>query len=533
MTRPSMPSARDLSAGLLVALVGIPQCLAYAMLSGLPPMYGLVTAAIPGLVAAALGRSAHVTVGPTNTTGLVILTSLTPWAGQPELLLTAMATLAALAGLSRLAIVALKAERIFDFVPEAVMLGFATGAALIIGLMQLDEFLGAPFVGVQNVIDEFGRLAGLRASAISLASVALGAAAVLSVTLGRRFIPRWPVPLLLLLVSVAVVWLDLGGLGKVWIKLGDSATISDGWPALASRLPPWAMVQALVVPGFAVAFIGSLELIVTLRNGREQRFLRDELRSQGIANLVGSVTGSFPASTSLTRSVLLEVGGAQTRWAPFTAGAVMLPIIFLGAELIRAIPQPVIAGLLVATALSMLKPHAIRGMLKAGHETRLLFLGTTAATLIMSFHEAILLGAGMGTAMFLLQSSKPRLRCLAVTDGGWLEQGVAGRDGQYVLQVSGTLYFAAARQLPERLAALIPADARRLTVDLTHAHQSRVAAVQSLERFIQAARARGIEVGICGHPESLARLAAIIGVNLPWEKGMVREQYVAAAVKPG
>ncbi len=530
MIKFSSPSARDLSAGLLVALVGIPQCLSYAMLSGLPPMYGLVTAAIPGLVAAALGRSAYVTVGPTNTTGLVILTSLAPWADRPELLLTAMATLAALAGLSRLAIVALKAERVFDFVPEAVMLGFATGAALIIGVMQLDEFLGVPFSGVRNVVDELGRLASVAPSGISLASVALGLGAVLSVTLGRRIIPRWPVPLLVLLASVAVVWLDFGGLGKAWIKLGDTTTISDRWPEIANRLPSWAMVQALVVPGFAVAFIGSLELIVTLRNAQQQHWLGPELRSQGIANLVGSVTGSFPASTSLTRSVMLEVGGAQTRWAPFTAGAVMLPIIFFGAEMIRAIPQPVIAGLLVATAFSMLKPRAIRGMLKAGNETRLLFLLTTASTLIMSFHEAILLGAGMGIVMFLLQASKPRLRCLAVTEGGWLAEDVHGSAGHYVLQVSGTLFFAAARQLPERLAASIPADARHLTIDLAHAHHPRIAAVQALERFVRIAKARQIEVGICGHPEGMARMAMVIGVNLPWEQARIREQYAATAV---
>lgn len=528
------PSAKDVNAGLLVALVGIPQCLAYAMLSGLPPMYGLVTAAIPGLVAAVLGRSARVTVGPTNTTGLVILTSLAPWAHQPELLLTAMATLAALAGLSRLAIVAFKAERIFDFVPEAVMLGFSTGAALIIGLMQLDEFLGVPFAGVHNVIDEIGRLASIPPADIRLASVALGVAALSSVTLGRRFAPSWPVPLLFLLTSVVIVWLNLGGLGEVWIRLGDRTTIIDGWPAMASRLPTWGMVQSLVVPGFAVAFIGSLELIVTLRNSQEQRWLLPELRSQGFANLVGSVTGAFPASTSLTRSVLLDVGGAQTRWAPFIAGLVMLPIIFLGAEMIRAIPEPVIAGLLVATALSMLNPQAIRGMLGATRETRLLFLATTGATLIMSFHEAILLGAAMGSVLFLLQASKPRLRCLSVIEGGWLvadSTDVAANGGHYVLQVSGTLYFAAARQLPERLAASIPANARRLTLDLTHAHHSRVAAVQALDRFTRIAQARQIEVGICGHHESLVRLATIIGVNLPWQQAKVREQYVDAVMK--
>ncbi len=523
-----MPSLRDLNAGMLVALVGIPQCLAYAMLSGLPPMYGLVTAAIPGLVAAALGRSAHVTVGPTNTTGLVILTSLAPWADRPELLLTAMATLSALAGLARLAIVAFKAERIFDFVPEAVMVGFATGAALIIGLMQLDEFLGVPFSGVQNVVDEFSRLISVSPSSIKPASVALGVLAVLSVTLGRRYLPKWPVPLFFLALSVAVVWLNLGGAAKLWIHLGDTTTISDGWPAMTSRLPTWAMVQALVIPGFAVAFIGSLELLVTLRNGQEQRFLMPELRSQGIANLVGSVTGSFPASTSLTRSVLLEVGGAQTRWAPFTAGAVMLPIIFLGADLIRAIPQPVIAGLLVATALSMLKPQAVRSMLRASPETRWLLTGTVAATLIMSFHEAILMGAGLGAMMFLRQASMPRLRCLAVSSEGWLEPGANTVDGQYVMQVSGSLYFGAARQLPDRLESMIPTDAKRLTIDLSHAHQVRVPAVQALERFVQMAQVRGIEVGICGHAESLVRLAVIIGADLPWVPARIRERYVAA-----
>jgi SulP family sulfate permease len=530
MIKFSPPTTRDINAGVLVALVGIPQCLAYAMLSGLPPMYGLVTAAIPGLVAAALGRSAHVTVGPTNTTGLVILTSLTPWAHQPELLLTAMATLAALAGLSRLAIVFFKAERIFDFVPEAVMLGFATGAALIIGLMQLDEFLGAPFTGVRNAIDEIGHLVHVDPSAISLPSVGLALAAMLSVILGRRLAPRWPVPLLFLLISVVLVWSDFGGLGKVWIKLGDSATVDDHWPALASRLPSWAMVQSLIVPGFAVAFIGSLELIVTLRNRQEHRWLIPELRSQGIANLIGSVTGSFPASTSLTRSVLLEIGGAQTRWAPFTAGVVMLPVIFFGAEVVRAIPQPVIAGLLVATAISMIKPHAIRGMLNAGRETRLLFLVTTAATMIMSFHEAILLGAGIGTVMFLLQSSQPRLRCLTVTDGGWLDADADKTGEHYVLQISGTLYFAAARQLPERLAASIPANARRLTVDLSHAHHSRVAAVQALQRFSEIAKSLNIEVGVCGHNESLERLATIVGAQVPWQQAKVREQFVDTAL---
>lgn len=366
----SLPRAGDINAGLLVALVGIPQCLAYAMLSGLPPMYGLVSAALPGMVAALFGRSAHVTVGPTNTTGLIILASLTPWADQPDLLLTAMATLTVLAGLSRLLIVALRAERVFDFVPEAVMVGFATGAAVIIALMQLDEFIGTPFSDVRNVVDELVQLSGLRLPDIEWSAVGLSVFALASVVLGRRYLPRWPIPLMTLVVSTAlVVWAPWSFVER-WITLEQTTVIADGWPQLATHWPSWSMVQALIIPGFAVSFIGSLELIVTLRNRAEQRWLRRELGSQGIANLVGSVTGAFPSSTSLTRSVLLDIGGAVTRWAPFIAALAILPIILFGADLIRAIPQAVIAGLLVATALSMLKPDQIRTILKANSQTR-------------------------------------------------------------------------------------------------------------------------------------------------------------------
>ncbi|PTY35990.1 hypothetical protein BGP77_01305 [Saccharospirillum sp. MSK14-1] len=529
----SLPSTGDLNAGLLVALVGIPQCLAYAMLSGLPPMYGLVTAIVPGMIAAAAGRSAHVTVGPTNTTGLIILTSLAPWADRPELLLTAMVTLSVLAGLSRLMIVALRAERVFDFVPEAVLLGFSTGAAIIIALMQLDEFLGAPFNGVRTVVDEIYRLTQIEFGIIEPAALGLAAAALLSVVLGRRYLPRWPIPLAALITSIALVWFAPWAFIDQWITLEESTVISDGWPQLATQLPNWAMIQALIVPGFAVAFIGSLELIVTLRNRQEQRYLRAELGSQGVANLAGSLVGAFPASTSLTRSVLLDIGGATSRWAPFIAAAVLLPILLFGADLIRAIPQPVIAGLLVATALSMLKPEQIASVLRANRQTRTLFIVTVTSTLVLAFHEAILLGAGLGLVIFLLQSSLPQLRRYAVDQNGWLTAREHSDNGHYAIQISGSLYFAAARQLPERLEPLIPDDAQQLTLDLNHAHQPRIAATQALLRFCELCQHRGIRVDICGYPAELKRIADTLGVRLPWCEFKIEQRLAGANAEEG
>lgn len=520
----SLPKAGDINAGLLVALVGMPQCLAYAMLAGLPPMYGLVTGAIPGMIAALLGRSAHITVGPTNTTGLIILASLAPWAHEPDALLTAMVTLTVLAGLSRLLIVVLKAERLFDFVPEAVMLGFATGAAIIIALMQLDEFMGTPLDNVRNVVDELYRLAHFRPDDIEWAAVSLATAALLSVVLGRRYLPRWPIPLLVLVASVAMVWFSPFAFVERWITLEESTVVSDGWPRLAQTLPSWSMVQALIIPGFAVAFIGSLELIVTLRNRQEQRWLRAELGSQGIANVAGSIVGAFPASTSLTRSVLLDIGGARTRWAPFISALTLLPILFFGAQLIRAIPQAVIAGLLVATALAMLKPAQIRNVLKANRQTRMLFLVTVISTLVLNFHEAVLLGAALGLVIFLMQASRPKLRRYAVDPGGWLREQADSNTGHYAIQVSGSLYFAAARQLPERLEPMIPEDARLLTLDLSHAHQTRIAAIQALLGFFELCQHKGVDVQLCGHSAELKRIADTMGVRLPWSDLQLEQQ---------
>jgi len=482
-------------------------------------MYGLVTAAIPGMLAAIFGRSAGVTVGPTNTTGLIILTSLTPWVSEPELLLTAMATLAFLAGVSRLMIVLFRAERIFDFVPEAVMVGFATGAAVIIAIMQLDELLGPPFEHVRNVVDEFRLLITFNWVLFSPQSLALGTLALFSVILGKRFLPKWPIPLAILVISILVVWLNIADLGNTWVTLGDSTEVSDGWPIVNSSLPTWTMIQSLIVPGFAVAFIGSLELIVTLRNRHEQHALRAELGSQGLANIAGSFVGAFPASTSLTRSVLLDVGGAKTMWAPFISALVIIPIILFGAEGIRNIPQPVISGLLIATALSMLKPISINQMLTGNSQTCTLFLVTLLGTLILNFHEAILLGAALGIVLFLFQASQTNLLSYNVDKDGRLTRYQSQMDSSHLLiQVSGSLYFAAARQLPDRLEHHLLHHTNKLTLDLSHAHHCRIAAVQALLKITEQCSFRNIQVEITGPSPELKRLTHNMGVRLPWSE---------------
>ncbi len=503
----------DLSAGVLVALVGIPQCLAYSMLAGLPPMYGLATAAVPGMIAAVLGRSAFITVGPTNTTGLIILSALAPFAVfGSESLLIAMAVLTLMAGLVRLAISLSRSERIFDFIPEAVMVGFATGAAIIIALMQIDEFVGLDFGVVNGALGQLIALLSADWTTVSVPTLLLAAGMLTLVQLGRFWMPSVPIPLLLLLASLALVyffdhpWID------ELILLGEYTLVSSGWPEGYIPLVNPEVYQQLILPAFAVAFIGSLELIVILRKNSETELLSKEIKSQGVSNVLGAFFSAFPASTSLTRSVMLQQSGAKTRLAPFLAAAALVPLVFWGKETIELIPQAVISALLMATAISMINRQQIKQMLSGNNETRTLFLITLLATLLLKFYEAIFLGVLFGIGIFLYQASRPRLKLYGVSEGG-----VVTFNGQPkgIIEISGSLFFAAAKGLPNRIQALSERWPTEIVIDISHCHQMRVASVQALQQVTENLQNQGSKVWITGMSEEQKSLMLSFAPELP------------------
>ncbi|TGG93529.1 SulP family inorganic anion transporter [Natronospirillum operosum] len=537
MTVPHRPNwsslGQDVSAGLLVALIGIPQCLAYAMLAGVPPMYGLSTAIVAGGLAALLGRSHRVTVGPTNTTGLIVLASLTPYAGHPDQLLPAMAILTLLAGAWRLVIVIARAERIFNFIPEAVMLGFATGAACLIAWMQIDDLLGQPQQGVRTAWAQAMALGRLDWAAVDYLGVGLGVTALVGVLLGRRLWPRSPVALIMLLLTTLVTVLLPEPFKAGLVLLGESALITNGWPTGAWPALDPQLWGSLLVPALAIALIGSLELIVTLRTNREMHYLTPELRAQGIANMVAALASAFPASASLTRSALLKLGNAHSRLAPFLAAVVLLPVLLFGGDWIAQIPLGVIAGLLIATAWTMLDQPGIRRLWIGNRQTRLLFGMTLASTLIIPFHHAILVGVGLSVGLFLWQTSQAHLRWFGRDRDDLLfdlpatgEPDPSLHDGRLYLQVSGSLYFAAAKTLSGQVQQALPAGCRHLMIDLTHAHQLRISAVFALQEIVDHCQAAGLEVEIGGVDNAFVELCRRCGVQLPFADWTLQRQVI-------
>ncbi|MGH9324980.1 MAG: SulP family inorganic anion transporter [Vicinamibacteria bacterium] len=512
---PSATIRRDLLAGLTVALVGLPQCLAYAMMSGVPPIYGIVTAAVPGLVAALIGRSAQVVTGPTNTTGLLVLSALFPFLGANGLIgpegLPALATLALVAGVVRLIVAFGGGAALVRFLPESVLVGFTAGAGVLIAAMQLDEALGLPPVNRARLLGEIEALfAYFRAGVLpEIPSVVMMACVVLSLFLGKRLVPRLPIALVVLAALSLAAWF-FGWNRDVGIPVvADREPVPSGWPERALPDLSLGMLQQFFVPSLAITLLGTLELAVTARARGARPDMKREILAQGWANVAGAFTGSLPASASLTRSALLAVSGARTRLAPAAAAVFVLPILLVAAPAIAYIPQAALAGILFVTAYRMIYGSAVARMWRATPATRTLLVVTFSSALVMPLEWAILLGAGLGLVIHLARTSVPRIRLLEPVD---LELTrlvpVKSGDGPetVVIEVSGDLHYAAVEPFLVELEHRLPPSARTVVMDLSHAHEMRFTALVAVERFASDLAEKGIRLLLAGVSEDVLEM---------------------------
>jgi SulP family sulfate permease len=516
----------DLPAGLTVALLALPQSIAFAMLAGLPPVYGLSTAVVTGTLAALLGRSRQVATGPTTTTGLLVLGAVTPYLGETGLIrpehLSVVATLALLAGVIRLILALGGAAHLVRFLPESVLVGFTAGAGTLIGGMQLDEALGLPPT----------RATGLRSQAVAVLdllregqhpevmAVLLAAGTIVVVALGRRWTPRLPLALGAVVASAvvaAVLGLDrAAGLPLV----SDRSPVVAGWPAVAWPLWDPVLMQELLVPASAIVLLGTLELAVSARAGGARPDMRREILAQGWANVGGAFTGCFPASASLTRSSLLRLTGARTRIAATLSGLLVLPVLLLGSRLVGYVPQAALAGVLLFVAWGMVDKTAVRRLWLASPETRLLLTLTYGATLVLPLEWAILLGSGTGLVIHLAHTSAPRLHLLRPE--GPRSRRLVPTAARYepecvVVEVSGDLHYAAVPPFLNEVERLIPASARCIVLDLSHAHEIRFAALQAFERLAELAAYSGATFGLAGVGADTRALLERCGSALPAE----------------
>lgn len=521
----------DFLAALTVTLVGIPQCLAYALMAGLPPAYGLATAAVPGFIAALTGRVPHVVTGPTNTTGLLILVALTPFLTDNGLLaesaLPVLATLTILAGLIRLTAAYAGGAVLIEFLPASVLVGFTAGAGLLIAVMQLDEGLGLLTVRGGSLLGEIRAVAAIL-DQVAWPSVAVTLATIAAIAAGKRVIPRWPITLLAVLIAAGLSYalgLDhTSGLPVV----GDRSSVPSGWPPGALPSLDLELIRSLLAPAAAIALLGTLELAVAIQQGVSGQGgdvrpdMRREIASQGLANLAGAFASGFPASASLTRSALISVAGGRSRLAPALSALFVVPVLFFAGPVVAAIPQASLAGVLMFTAYRMVAKQPIVRMWLASPVTRFMLVATFLATLFLPLEIAILGGAGIGAIIHLAQSNRPRLQLLeprgarlVPIDDRKAVSSAASLD-VVIVEVSGDMHYAATQRFMRDARARIPTCARHVIIDLSHARELRFAALMRLEELAGRVIDCGGILHLSGVDGAFAEILHRAGSTLPY-----------------
>lgn len=381
----------DAFAGLTVAVLLVPQAMAYAALAGLPPVTGLYAATLPLVVYALLGTSGQLAVGPVAIVALLTSSAIGPLAGGPTEAVGLAALLALLVGAIQIALAALRLAWVTGVLTHAVIVGFTAAAAIVIALSQARALLGVDAAGGGTALDTVAAVAGalgtVHAPTVAVAAVGIG----LLLTL-RRWAPRSPA-FLLLLVAGAVTSMTAGLPSAGVAVVGD---IPAGLPTPA--LPPLdaGTAVSMLPAAAAIALIGhaegwSVARAIARRAGGQPRAGR-ELMAVGSANLAAGLISAFPVAGGFSRSAVNHEAGARTPAAGLVTAALIALVATAATPLLEPLPGAVLAAVIVVAVLRLIDLPELARMVRHERAHGLVATVTFAATLSLGVEAGLIVG---------------------------------------------------------------------------------------------------------------------------------------------
>ena len=453
----------DAIAGVLGALLVLPQGIAFATLAGLPPVYGLYTAVVPCIVAALFGSSWHVVSGPTNANSLALFATLAPLAlvGSPEYIALALAV-TVLVGTMQFLIGVLRLGTIANFISPAALRGFMGGAAALIAVYALPDLLGLPAPSAHRVVALAEHL-WANLGRVAPAALAVGVFTIAASLALKRWAPRVPYMLLGLLGATALAFaIDRlsGGTQRVAV-VGPIPAI---WPHLTLPVFDLRLLPDLVGIAFALTIVAlgqsiSIAKAVAARSGQHIDANR-EFRGQGLSNIVGGLFSSYVSCGSLNRSFPNLDAGARTPLAAVFASLWLLLLAAVSAPLLALIPMAAIAALLLLISWSLFDVASWRQLWRLSRQDFTVAAATFLATVSIRLEVAILLGTILSLVTFLYRTSKPAIRILGFDDASPARPLVVRSDVAAplpecpqvkMIRIEGEVYFGAVSHVSDLL----------------------------------------------------------------------------------
>jgi len=440
----------DLMAGILGAIIVLPQGIAFAMIAGLPPVYGLYTAIITPVVAALFGSSRHLVSGPTTAISLVVFAAVSKMAPpeSPEFIAKVL-LLTFMAGAIQFGLGLARMGRYISFVSHTVVVGFTAGAAVLIITNQLPGVLGivmesrTDFLGIWTKAYE--RIGAIQWPIFAVAAYTLFSAAYL-----KKYLPKYPPLLISLALGTALAW----AIGGPNAGIPFVAEIPGRMPA--PSLPEFSVgnFQELVADAFAIALLGLIEAVAIARaiatKSGQPIIGNQEFIGQGLSNIVGSFFSCYAGSGSFTRSGLNYEAGAKTPMAAIFAALIVLIIVLLLGPYARFLPAPALGGLILLIGWNLIDFKQLREIRKASKQDNLILGATFFATLFAELEFAVYLGVLLSLYFFLQKTSTPNIAVMAPDSEHYRHQfvniirkNVPQCPQLKIIRIDGHLYFGA------------------------------------------------------------------------------------------
>lgn len=535
----------DIAAAPNTALLAVPQGIAYAAIAELPISFGIICSAVASIVAPVFAGSRHTILGPTNATAFMLFSFFaaerTLAARETEL----VPLLVLMVGVFCLVGGFLKVADLLQYVSRSVLVGYVTGAAVLIMANQLKHVLGiAPEVNAAspsnfvNLVLALGdNLGRTRWQPLAIAAATFAAYQAM-----LKWKPRWPVFSIILILGSAIFG-PLIHAGGIWAGIPTFTTFTFG--DLVPSMPHFGSsrifddIGALTGVAFAVAFLACLENTVMAKSiasrSGDRAEVNQDMFAVGAANVASAFSGGMAASGSLTRSVLNYEAGALTRFASLYSGIIVLATALViawlpsfGIALIDYVPISVLSALVIGIAFSLINPTNIRVCLRSTHDDAAVIVTTFAATLLAPLHVAIFIGVGLSITLFLRRASKPHLIEYEFSEKGELremgEKRKRPNPAISIVHVEGDLFFGAAelfRNQVQRTAA--DPSLKVLILRLKNARHLDATSVLALEELIQFMRSKDRHVIISGAPKEVYKVLKNSGTLKLIQEGTDRE----------
>lgn len=500
----------DTIAGLIGALVVLPQGVAYATLAGLPPQYGLYCAMVPAIVAALWGSSRHSVAGPTNAVSLVVFATLSSIAlpGSSEYISLAL-TVAFMSGILLLGLGLLGAGGLVNFVSNTVVVAFTASIGVLIIASQLPSFFGIDVLrtgSMPRTLGSFFRHIEL----LQPWTLLVGLSTVLGGLLGRRTLPRVPYMITALAAGMSVATIADLSFGRDYTGIALLGALPSGLPPLSRPEFSFSAMRELLIIAFTVSLLSisqGLTIAKSLANRAGLRLdVNQELVGLGMSNIFASFFSGYPSSGSANRAVLNYEVGARTPMSAIISALALIAILLVVGPLVSYMPLAAMAGILLLVGVSLIDIPQMRAIARASRNEGVVLVGTFASTLLLNLEVGIMVGVMLSLAQYLRRTSRPRTRTL-VPDPRHAERKFTPIESNLVecpqmkiMRVDGSIYFGAVDHMERHFDTLreISPGQKHLVLVAEHINFIDLAGGATLADEARRRKAIGGDLYLCG-----------------------------------